>query len=686
MVAATITVLAGCSGGNTAPDGVATTTGSVAGAATSADSTTRTDATATSMGSSSTSTPTTTPPPPATVEDWLAADTDVNAGDVLPALAAMLGPIPDVEPLALTPSPGMSITPLVNDAIAHLADYTPEQQAAIEALLAPGGASDAPAGFRRRQDPTPVADMQAAVDGYVTELEAHLGADYPGSSPSVHYVDEAYLGADYTWAEADAFGSSTGIHLDHLPCDIYVGRTAATAAANVQREKLLHEVFHCFQYAYFDGTMDDLMALGGWRVEGTAAWVGLELAGPGPTAGVASWWRTYLAGHSDGGYALPAGYGYHAVGFWAFLANHGIDVWSQVLPVLTAGTQSQAFAFVTGDDTGLLSEWASSTTQEPFGTAWQTTGPGITSDHRTPAEHPVSTSAAYRITTTESQNLQNRVDLYEPQGDVEYMLVAVSGVARRSFGGNGDEAVVDQVSRYCFLEECLCPDNRPPWDGAPYAQQARDPMWIGSSTRAATGTTVTVYALTQDDVCHPCTGTTAPAPSGFRTPSVLAVRQDEGGECPDPCLDGKWAMDNGTLQSEFLRLAGPSISGADVSGQTVWEFDHGRLAVTYGHQFVVTAPLDIGYDLVQTEAFHGTVVSQYHAVAGLFDVWNQTSDAGVNISFDIGDRHSETESELPAGSTIGVEGTYVCRGNDLTMVSAAPVVVTAVLHRINPTE
>ena len=610
---------------------------------------------------------------PLTAAVWFASDEEVPADDVLPAFAALIGPVPGVEPMDIEPSDGVSLTPLINRVLAGYDSYSPEQQAAILALVAPD-AEGGPGGFRRPQQPASIeSDLQTVLNSLIPELDAMLGWAYPLEPPTVHYSDTSVVHSDGSYAEAIA-SSWTGRPLNESDCDIYIGNVVSGATLTVIREKLAHELFHCYQYAYFEGSMSQFDALGGWRTEGTAAWVGLSLAGGASTFGVDEWWRNYLQGQAGSAYALNVGWGYHAVGFWSFIQERRGNTWNLVLPQLRASSDAEAFQQVTGDDTGLMAAWASSTTRQGWSSSWDTTGPGITSDERTPAAHTLATGASTEIAI---QNLQNRVDRFDPASDVEYIFVSVQGVGTLSFSGDQEQPMVNRHTRFCLIDDCLCPDGSPPFEGAPYAEAPAEPLWIGTGSLSGGPTNLTVIGLTKDDVCRPCEGADGGAGSGFRA-------QLTGDECPDPCLNGKWVVDNGVLADEFRRLASSAISSVDVTGATIWEFDSGHLVVTYGHTLVATAPLDAGLTLVQTEAFSGQVDTDYSAVAGLFDAFNQSSSAAVTSSSAINGRSGgSTTTPIPANSTIGVDGSYECLGNDLTIQSFEPA-VTAVLHRVTP--
>jgi hypothetical protein len=474
-----------------------------------------------------------------TIDGWLAADEERSSADLLGAFAAVFGDVPGVAPLAIRDDDSLGTrTGLVEDVLLHLADYTDAQRDAIGALLRPDGtAFTVPAEVgaagsvpRRRDDE---GDARTMVELAFAEVQSRTGQPYEGEIHVV-LVDRPEVSAD-TWAEAvaaTALGGIDGIDPVQLfdtasaTCYIFFGQRVFDAPAGVAYEKVAHEVFHCFQYEAFDGDFAEFGALPAWQKEGSAAWVGLTLSGGASNSQADSWWHEYLAGNTPGGgggYAIRTGNGYASLGLFEFLAQHGIDVWSRVLPQLDAGNSSTAFGQLTGDDGELMSLWAAATSRQSFSAGRDMTGPGITSDYRAPREATMTLGAPIE---EEFGNLSNEVIRFDVGGDVEYALAGVDGLGRISWEGDHERPLIDSRVRYCYLDDCLCPDGRPPFDGAPYEQMERRTAWVGLGSFSTRNTHFRITGLTKDDVCEPC-----PAEGGGRSGSP-------SDSCPDPCLVG----------------------------------------------------------------------------------------------------------------------------------------------------
>ena len=154
----------------------------------------------------------------------------------------------------------------------------------------------------------------------------------------------------------------------------------ATSQSAVQLAALIaHETFHCFQsdghrvYAVHRDTPD-------WVIEGQATWVGLEVGGPSPN--YQRFWKRWLV---DPKVDLRTR-NYDAVGFYAHLAETGIDPWSIFQAQWIAGTDNFAlYEAARAKEEPFIDSWASSVIRDAGrGDAWTTNGPGITEDRYSP--------------------------------------------------------------------------------------------------------------------------------------------------------------------------------------------------------------------------------------------------------------------------------------------------------------
>src|SRR5690606_2055096 len=105
------------------------------------------------------------------------------------------------------------------------------------------------------------------------------------------------------------------------------------------------------------------------------------------------WWDEYLRDPS----APLYGRDYDAIGFFAHLTESGVDVWSRAVPILEGFENEPAFEAAWADSSTFLESWPSGALRSPDrGSAWDTTGPGITAE----AARPVEVSLADGATVT----------------------------------------------------------------------------------------------------------------------------------------------------------------------------------------------------------------------------------------------------------------------------------------------
>src|SRR5262249_42282535 len=105
---------------------------------------------------------------------------------------------------------------------------------------------------------------------------------------------------------------------------------------------------------------DDRSPGNGWMIEGQAMWVGAEL-GPGESSVVPSHWRPYLDEPRTPLFQRT----YDAIGFYARLADAGIDPWTVLDPMLR---RSRA----TSDPRAIFAEAVPAGSQDRFFRSWAT--------------------------------------------------------------------------------------------------------------------------------------------------------------------------------------------------------------------------------------------------------------------------------------------------------------------------
>jgi hypothetical protein len=196
-----------------------------------------------------------------------------------------------------------------------------------------------------------------------------------------------------------------------------------TVQSGVQLTALMtHEVFHCFQDA-IEKTRANHDAAKRWIAEGQATWVGLELGGP--SQNYQRFWDKYLL--------MPQlsldSRDYDAVGFYAHLAESGIDPWSVFRPMLeVSGNTLLAYLAAGADAEGFVDSWASSVVRQG-GPAWNTSGPGITASHYTPLSSKVSKDSSINLSQPFFTNSVTTYDL-----DTDIVKIDVDGHARLRAG------------------------------------------------------------------------------------------------------------------------------------------------------------------------------------------------------------------------------------------------------------
>jgi hypothetical protein len=228
----------------------------------------------------------------------------------------------------------------------------------------------------------------------------------------------------------------------------------ATAQSAVQLAALIaHETFHCFQA---DGyrLIEPHSAAPSWVIEGQATWVGLEVGGPSPNYD--RFWKKYLVAPRIDLRTRA----YDAVGFYAHLAETGINPWSIFEAQWAAGSDHFAIFEATGaTGEAFLDSWASSVTRDAArGAAWDTTGEAITSDRYEPSVHAIVDGTAVDLSAAVFTN-----DVRSLSIDVDLLRVEVEGHVRLSDGSV--DLVLHENALFCIVgHDCakVCPGSDPP--------------------------------------------------------------------------------------------------------------------------------------------------------------------------------------------------------------------------------
>jgi hypothetical protein len=629
---------------------------------------------------------------------------EMTTEKALQVFALVFGPVPGVD-APTDPAvafPGGSATGVIRDVLARFDELTDEQQDAVHDYLLPedfdlpdgadepGGvgapptsgetegpaASIArPAAFYQPSDAEDQARAEALVADAVADIQSHTGSSL-APDVVVHLTRTATVGPENAWALAESevtwleafyggmIGRGLGLETRSLqsPCHLSVTDSVLSGHDDAQvYSSIAHEVFHCFQYWNFGGSVADFNGRPRWVIEGGAGWVGEELAHGSGIAIAQSWWRNYLTG-LRGGYEMYDNDGYMAIGFWEHLDTGGADPWHKALDAINQPSSPAAFNFLTGDDPALLAGWAASTVREgwePPG-AWQlhVTDQRPTDDHRSPLSGPLVRGSQHVSAAPGGQG----VSLLDPAGDGEYVTVDITSPTTLAWveGGPGvTVAATSGKSVYCLISDCVCPDGSLPFDGGFTSVGSDKALVVATSGTSSEMGKVTVSGLTTEEVCRPCEGGGA---SGFAP--RFAPAQDPG-TCPDPCLVGKWNLDTGDLASQATSVMAPAT--VTIDGGVVLELDGSRSTVTYSDQMVAVRPMDAGLVMTLRFGWSGTATGTYSGAMGNLTATEESTDVQAAITGDInGQPMPPSGVAFPGGGSVfGGTATYECSGGTL---------------------
>ena len=415
--------------------------------------------------------------------------------------------------LAFTPPPGVSVPagpsePIVSGsgplrwAVGHLAELTPAQQRAVQAVV-PRPAHTTSVTLMAT---TEFAQFQALV----SEAWSYWSRTFPRSvlphpinrwSITLNNQD-LYAASAYTFP-VDAQQQYVGPVDD---CWIYFNPKIRAADDASKREAVYHEVFHCFQAqmvpdlaGYYRASSNG----GGpaaWLVEGGAAYA-MDLAMTSlsaPTPYGARFWAAYF--HTATTTLFKRAY--DALGFFAHLAETGIDVMGRMPAAMQAavgqGGSVAAFGalFNGASPNRFFSTWPTSLLRKPaLGADWDAHGPGITAD----AAVPGNVVADNGSPATGGQIAAYANDDRWVAVSADVVLLSARTFARlRATGGTFDSSSPSGV--YCTMgPACSCPQ------GSPQAGVKFTPLDRGSYYLAVgggtSGSTWSLAAYSLDQFC-----------------------------------------------------------------------------------------------------------------------------------------------------------------------------------------
>ncbi len=580
----------------------------------------------------------------------------------LDAFEVEMGDLPGVD-TPDAPEPGIGDrTRVVRAMHAHWDQLTDEQRDAFMAAVAPE--SELIASFGRSR-PAQITDdrLHAIAESARNEFSsrtAHAMIDVI----EIHRVDSDTVADDGSWAYSEPPASSWHDTPLETPvesrsaCHIYVGNRLLASTGDALQMLIAHEVFHCYQMDSFGGTMSAWGGAPSWIIEGGAAWAGLEFAGGGNELS-ASWWDQYLGG-SEGAFSLFAS-DYDAVGTYAYADQQGHSPWLALLPMVRM-SNVEAFVTLVDVDPVLLNGWASGTTRTGWTPAWQTGGVGITATARS----PVGTELARReVVEIGAPAASQRVAALTPAPDLELVFVQLAGPSVSSWEGEselvwGGEST---VGGWCLVDECLCPDGRPPRGMRLPRAPEGSALWVAVSGGPDEPGKVRAIALRLEDLCEPCEGA-APG-GGGRSRARIESRRAQEGECNDPCLDSAWRLDNTAYGNAIL---GGAPYTYEIGGAFILKFDGHRWAArSEGFNARVEISFPGIYEII-TGTYTGETGGVYRGFAGSLTI----VEDGGGIAY-------ATEGtgtfEIPASAGVSPIGagdlTYICDDTTLSLLASS---------------
>ena len=310
----------------------------------------------------------------------------------LEAFTLGFGPLPGVSAVPGPPGERADGTIAVNWVLRYWEQLTVAQKTAIKKYLpeAPvtnlagtAGRGIALGTFVAGPITPPSGPYLSMLEHDRSEIAAHVGHSMalPLSVVVSSTQTKTYL------AYTTVYDSSGGFTGPPARCQVTIEpRLLHFPDASAVADSLMHEMFHCFQATDY-ATVAAYVKAPDWLIEGSAAWVGEELA-PSPSTSD-GWWQEYLL---DIGKSLFAR-SYDAIGFFAHMEETGADPWHSFDPMFKAHTSAAAYALATDHQFKLT--WASSLLRKTdFGDGWDTTGPTIPNVGFVPTVHVLAAGQA----------------------------------------------------------------------------------------------------------------------------------------------------------------------------------------------------------------------------------------------------------------------------------------------------
>ena len=340
------------------------------------------------------------------------------------------------------------------------------------ALAAPTGrrrllralAAGVAAGFFGRRRAQAAVDLQAFVDKASPVIARKMGlAPLPTvvvlAEPGKALCTQGERGS-VTVACADPFDANAGTSGAVAYCNVLVDQAALRFGDRDLAEILAHEVFHCYQAAAVGLAHFYARPWGAWVDEGQAPWAAKMVLGElgyGATAASGRSWRDYLLQPEKPLMDRV----YDAVGFYAQLAQSGVDPWRRFAPMLATGNDSDAY-HAAADPAGatFLDNWAAGYFRDPaLGPEWEITGPPPPDGTFKPDSLPFPVASGE---TKRFETVPFTLGLFRVSTDADLLRMAVIGHGRVADGA-GTNTVKVQDAYFCIRSEgCECPPKTKP--------------------------------------------------------------------------------------------------------------------------------------------------------------------------------------------------------------------------------
>lgn len=356
------------------------------------------------------------------------------------------------------------------------------QKAVVDEALHPQNSVIHVVGEGRRTAP-PDAKLVAEINDDTKNLRAAIAAKIGDFTGKITVVVATKDNAKHDYGVADpavrADGTFTG------DCTITIFPQARASAAELLNT-VAHEVFHCFQFSGY-GSSAGWARGTKWVTEGGAEWVAATITTP--DVSTADRWTRYLSNPTK----PLQNKDYDAIGFWAHLAESGVDPWGVFRAVWAASGTAGAFSAAGANTDAFLDTWGSGYVRNAaLGAAWDTTGPGITPRGYDPIAAPLPASGAIAKVTPP---FASAVFVVETEADV-LVVRETSGHARLTNSKIDTPDLGD--ARFCRRPDgCACPNVAndippPPLLGFPVLALSGDP----------TGTSVSLEGVTLELHCE----------------------------------------------------------------------------------------------------------------------------------------------------------------------------------------